>query len=77
MKVARVLITPELMCYRMCFPEGTVLRDARIEMAHGAVYIALTVEHDDLKETTAIGPPDAAPQYERRDGSVVFVGWGQ
>ncbi len=81
MKVARVLITPELLCQMLHFPDGTVLGDVRMDTyGGGGRYVALLVEHKDLKDavvTVATGPPKITPHYERRGDAVVFVGWGQ
>lgn len=70
MGTACVKISSELFLQILPFPDGTEIVGPGNEAARE---IVLTFRHPDLKE----GKGSADPQFSRRDGEVVFEGWGQ
>lgn len=75
MKIARVLVSPELLRQLFTFPDGTEIISAGMEHRE----IVLYVQHDVLQDVTLAEnerPPVACPRFQRRE-PVEFLGWGQ
>lgn len=76
MKMARFLVTPELLRELLHLPRGTEIVGA--EMDHHD--IAVTIEHPDLRDVELVEGerlPLIRPTFRREADVVLLVDWGQ
>jgi hypothetical protein len=80
-KIARVLVTPELLRELLHLPLGTRIVWAAMDHTYGGhAAIELTIEHPDLRDVELVEdeqPPLIRPVYRREDDVVLLVDWGQ
>lgn len=75
MKIARFLVTPELLLDLFHLPRGTEFIWAGMDRT----CIELTIRHPDLRDVELQDrrPPLINPQFQREGDVVLLVDWGQ
>jgi hypothetical protein len=65
MKLAHVLVTPELLIQALNLPAGSVICSASSVSLNGALLIKLLVEHDSFPEVDPTNIPLAMVEFRR------------
>jgi hypothetical protein len=76
MRIARMLVTPELLRALLSLPIATEIIWAAMDPHQGG--IVLTVRHPDLRDIDLADEPAPVirPAFHKQD-AIVFVDWGQ